>query len=347
MYQQSAEMDMDYEELAPAPHKKMKRGSFKQSNGQSDVQENNTQSMARKIHYNGYASLRVARIEESIQDIQALATKYKGGLENRGKSYITIRVPKEKFKEAFAKILSLGEVVSKSITAEDLSQAHQSTSLRLQTAKSTRDRLLELLNKTQDEKEKIALLKEIQRLNEQIDTMETQLRTLDTLSRMSKITVELQPRQRQTTSNQIEPFGFSWIHSLSPFQSQVAKSGKRHVIPVPKGMVLLSKKGWFRAQAADGAVIRSATLRNQPEGSASFWQDAVLQRLSSGFAQAETSDLGAYKAVSFLSDSEIPYTYIVAIKTEKKKLHLVEIYYPTQIQKERYQANVLEALGGK
>jgi len=207
--------------------------------------------------------------------------------------------------------------------------------------------LLELLNKTKDEKEKIALLKEIQRLNEQIDTIETQLRTLDNLSKMSKITVELQPRQRQTTSNQVEAHGFSWIQKLSPFQPKVVRKGKRHVVPVPKGMVLLSKKGYFRAQSADGAILRTARLKNQPNGSSEFWQDSVHQRLKESFAKADKMDLGEYKAVSFHSDSEEPYTYIVAVKTEKKKLYLVELYYPKEEQKNRYHADVLDALGGK
>jgi TolA-binding protein len=306
-----------------------------------------TEQISGNIHYNGHAKLQVARMEESIQEILGIAKKNNGSLESRGANYITVRIPQKKFTLVFSEILGVGAVITKSITAQDLSQAFQSTSLRLKTAKSTRDRLLELLNKSKDEKEKIAILKEIQRLNEQIDTIESQLRTLDNLSKMSRITIELQARQNQDIVQTQEAAGFEWIQNLNPFQDDVLSEGKRFKLPVPEGMVLLNKKGLFTAQAADGSFVRAATLRNQPQGSAEFWQNAVEKRISGGFAQSSTEKIGDYRAVSFLSDSDNPYTYILALKTDKNKLHVVEIYYPDSEQKERYHQKVLTALGGE
>ena len=77
--------------------------------------------------------------------------------------------------------LEFGEVLGKIITSEDVSEAYTSVELRLKTSKTTRDRLISLLEKTNDDKEKINLLREIQRLNEQIDRMEAQMRTLKNL----------------------------------------------------------------------------------------------------------------------------------------------------------------------
>jgi hypothetical protein len=321
----------------------LKREEKKQS---KDVQGGN-EPISTKIHYNGHAQLQVSRIENSIQEILAIAKKYNGSLEGRGADYITVRIPQKKFDQVFSEILVLGAVISKSITAQDLSQAFQSTSLRLKTAKSTRDRLLELLNKSQDEKEKIAILKEIQRLNEQIDTIESQLRTLDNLSKMSRVTIELQSRQELNVVQTQEASGFSWIQNLNPFQNDVLSEGKKHKILVPEGMVLLSKKGLFSAQSADGSFVRTATLPNQPQGSSEFWQSAVKTRISGGFSQSNIIDVGSYKGVEFLSDSDNPYRYIIALKTDKKKLHVVEIYYPNTEQKERYHQKVLNALGGE
>ncbi|MEC7983572.1 MAG: DUF4349 domain-containing protein [Myxococcota bacterium] len=320
-----------------------KKMAVKERGKQSSQQE----PISRRIHYNGHVELQVARVEESMQEILRVAKENGGALENRGEKYITIRVPQQKFDAVFETLLSLGEVISKSITAQDLSQAFQATSLRLRTATSTRDRLLELLNKSQDEKEKIALLKEIQRLNEQIDTIESQLRILDNLSKMSRITVELRPRQNQVTSRGQEATGFSWIQDLSPFQSDVLDAGKRYQLPIPEGMVLLSKRGLFKTQSANGSFLRAATLPNQPQGSAAFWQKAIHKRLADGFASANLMTLGAYQAVSFLSDSQKPYTYIVAVHTEERKLHVVEIYYPTPEQNERYHKSIKAIMGGK
>ena len=43
------------------------------------------------------------------------------------------------------------------------------------------------------EQKKLALIKQIQRVSEEIDRLEGQLRTLDSLANMSRITVELVP----------------------------------------------------------------------------------------------------------------------------------------------------------
>ena len=57
------------------------------------------------------------------------------------------------------------------------------------------DRLISLLEKTNDDKEKINLLREIQRLNEQIDRMEAQMQGLKNLADFSSISVELSSKK--------------------------------------------------------------------------------------------------------------------------------------------------------
>ena len=99
------------------------------------------------IHYNGYANIRSARPEETIEDIVALSRKFNGSIERRSTISITIRVPKESFEEVFAAILAMGDVLTKSVTSEDVTEAFTSVELRLQTAKTTRDRLITLLEK--------------------------------------------------------------------------------------------------------------------------------------------------------------------------------------------------------
>ena len=114
-------------------------------------------------------------------------------------------------------------------------------------------------------------------------------------------------------------------------------------------MVMLNKRGQYVAESSDGAVLRTGTLRNQPLGSTQFWQSAILSRLKSGFASAEkvtAGEYGEYEAIRFTADSINPYIYIIALKTDKKKLHLIEVYYPSQTVENRHGKNVKKAIGG-
>ena len=307
--------------------------------------------VAQMVHYNGYAELQVSRPEEVLDDIAELSKQYNGNIERRSTVSITIRVPKESFESVFSAVLELGEVISKSITSEDITEAYTSIELRLQTAKTTRDRLITLLEKTNDEQEKINILRQIQRLNEQIDLIESQMRTLQNLAELSTISVEVRARRAQSNlinnEGSIEPAGFEWIHELSPFQNMVCTSGKRLELPTPSGLVSLRHRGPYSAESADGTVLRSTTLSNRPKGDADFWRRAIQKRLEGGFGNVEKGTLGQFATLTFWEDSDSPYIWSIAIQTDGSDLNLIEVYYPSLEQRERYQADIeASILGG-
>ena len=301
---------------------------------------------AQMIHYNGYLSLSVARMNESISQIGALAKTAKGDIERQSESSITIRVPKDAFEETFAQIMNLGDVLTKNVSSEDVTEAFTSVELRLQTAKTTRDRLLTLLEKSQDEKEKIEILRQIQRLNEQIDIIEAQMRTLQDLADYSSITVDLSPRKAVQNGDTVEPYGMNWIHSLSPFQNTVCHSGKRLELETPIGFVSLHPKGSYIAESADGTVLRATKLPNQPNGDSQFWQNAIDSRISSGFNNVQKSTMGEYSVIQMEEDSDNPYIWMIAVRNDDKYLEFIEVYYPTKTEWTRHQKNVETAILG-
>ena len=156
-YQQEAYYEGEYLEDKPAQEamasnlsrndKYGKRSSYDKyknaelmSKSETKKQEQ-AQTVARMVHYNGYANLHVARPEEIVEEIVSLSKKYKGDIERRSTRSITIRIPKASFSNAFNDIIALGDVLSKSITSEDVTEAFTSVELRLKTAQTTRDRL--------------------------------------------------------------------------------------------------------------------------------------------------------------------------------------------------------------
>ena len=309
--------------------------------------ENQQQSAARMVHYNGYANLHVARPEEIVEEIVLLSKKYNGDIERRSTQSITIRVPKDSFTETFNQIIKLGDVLNKSVTSEDVTEAFTSVELRLKTAQTTRDRLLALLEKAKDEEEKIKILRQLQRLNEQIDVIEAQMRTLKSLSDYSSISVDLTARKAVANgAQQIEAAGFSWIHNLSPFQSVVCHSGKRLAFSTPDEFVALHPKGAYIAESADGTVLRATRLENNPQGSSGFWQQSIQKRLASGFGKFESKEIGQFQSITLFEDSENPYIWIIAVRDAGKYLELVEVYFPNEDQLMRYKDSVVATITG-
>ena len=304
---------------------------------------------ARMVHYSGWARIEATKTEALLSAVSKSAEDIGGFVEQLTATSVTVRVPVSRFEEAFKAMLALGEVVDKNVTAEDVTDAFASVDLRLRTAKSTRDRLVTLLAQAKTESEKLQILAQIRRLSEQIDVMEGQLRTLASLANFSRITVEAVPRDAfASRAPGQDPVGFSWIHALSPFRRGVATDWKLSEMEVPTGFVALDVKKRFIAESADGAVIWTARLENDPLGDAAFWVESVRERLSDDFKSVEEQTVGGYKVLRFVSETDDDYRYLVGVRVDGDELHLVQVYFPSEETEKRYADAVRAAItGGK
>ena len=301
----------------------------------------------RMVHYNGYLELRVTKADESTEAIKAMIEELGGYVESCSSRHVTVRVPVKSFPTAMEQTMALGDVLSRSVTAEDVTESYTAIDLRLQTARATRDRLVALLARAKDEQEKIALLKQIQRVNEEIDVTESQLRTLASLASYSRLSISLVPRDAfADRSHREDAVGLEWIQALTPFRRDVGSDGRRLSIETPEGLVQLSTRGRFVAESADGAVLWTGRLPNEPQGDADFWIEAIESRLAPEFAAAEITTVGEWTMLRLVSDGEQPYRYLVGLIDDGKKLKLVEIYYPGEEQEQRYGEAILSSLRG-
>lgn len=302
---------------------------------------------ARMIHYNGYAKLQATKTAELLDQVVKLAESMGGFVEQLGSSRVTVRVPVERFDDTMKQVLELADVLDRAITAEDVTDAFLAVDLRLATARTTRDRLVVLLAQAKDEREKLSILAQIRRLSEEIDVMEGQIRTLSALASMSRVTVEVvaRPAFASQAPGQ-DPVGFGWIHRLSPFRRDVALSGDLSKMEVPTGFVPLDVKKRFIAESADGAVIWTTKLENDPKGDASFWVRAIRERMAPEFASADVSTVGTYELIRFVSETDDPYRYMVGVRVVGDDLYLVEVYFPNETVEARYKDAVLKVIGG-
>jgi hypothetical protein len=304
----------------------------------------------RMIHYTGYARIRATKVHETLDAVAKLATEQGGRVEQLSETTITVRVPVALFDAAWKEVLGLGDVLDRSVSAEDVTDAFTEVDLRVHILQVTRDRLVQLLAKAESEDEKLALLREIQSTTERLDQIESQLRTLRGLADYSRITVEVVAREAVASGGAggPTPAGMEWIASLSPFRRDLRSDDHRVALPVPEGMVSLSPKGPFVAESPEGVALWTGRLENEPRGDAAFWIDAVTARLGTDFANATSKSLGPWKCVELVDASEEPYTWDVCVQVDPvdRKLWLGEVYYPTAESKVRYQPAIDESFSG-
>jgi hypothetical protein len=291
----------------------------------------------RMVHYDGYVHLRVTRVEDGIAELSALAVSVGGSVERVQGQSVTLRVPVDRFHDAFAKVLALGEPLDKAITAEDVTDAFMSVDLRLRTQRATLGRLVDLLAKAEDEKEKLQLVKQIQRVSEDVDRLEAQVRALADLASRSRITVELAPREALAWQGpESETAEMAWIRGLSPFRRDIALASRKLMLDVPDGLVALDMKRAFVAESPDGARIWTHRVRNRPVGDTGFWLDAIEGRLGRDFASVARSQEGEFLTLALVDRGEEPFTWVIGVRVQGDWLEIVQAYFPGPAETARY-----------
>lgn len=302
----------------------------------------------RMVYYNGYLHLRVVRQEEASQAIADMTRELGGFVESMSSSMVVVRVPVASFEDAFQQAMGLGDVLDRNISAQDVTDAFTDVSLRLKTLKVTHERLVELLAKAKTEEDKLALLRQIQRVREDIDVTEQQMRTLADLASFSRLTVQVSPRgDFRDPSTRIETDGMNWIQQLSPFSRDVGAYSKRVALSAPEGMVQLDPRGRFIAESADGAMIWTSRLENAPRGDAAFWSEAIRERMADEFDTSDATSAGGFVLLHMAEQGEPGgYRYLVGVRDNGKWLEVVQVYYPTKEHEDRYGSSVMDAIRG-
>lgn len=315
------------------------------ASGTTTQQQAHQPAQARMVFYHGQTRLRCVSVDDTLARVEKRAVELGGHLESRTRDSINVRVPVDAFQAFFAEVLELGDVLDKLVWSEDLTEAFTAVTLRLRTLKATRERLVALLAQAKTEHEKLALLEQIRGLTQQIDSLEAQQATLAKLAAFSRVSVQAVPRRQGPAKPQQESIAaFKWIWSLSPMRRDVARAAQRLELPVPEGLVTLSKDGPWIAESADGAATWSARMGNEPYGSGEFWLSAIEQRLAPEYAKVERSAAGPYSLLRLVDHGPTAPRYWVAVRVLGGELHLVEAYFPSEAQEQRYREAVLQSL---
>lgn len=364
-YASEGRYDMDYDvaEEVAAPRREMRRKSGAPSapppppppppamvDGNSPVAQpapeppTDDTGPARMIHYDGFAEIRTPRAEELVEQVIALAEEIGGSVETRSLSRVTVRVPVDTFDATWNTILDMGPVVRRSLGAEDVTDAFTDLDLRLQSMEATRDRLADLLAKEADLQERLRLLNEIHRLNAEILVMKANLEVLADLAAMSRITVVAVAPDLHANATRALPHGMEWIDGLSAFDHDMVRWNKKVSLSIPEGFVALDPPR-FHAQAADGATAWAFRQKNDPQGTADFWRNAVVDRIGEQLEDGTESQVGGWSLVRFVEPgAKEPYVWHLGFRVSGNHLEVFQVTYTTEAQETRYHEAVLAVL---
>jgi hypothetical protein len=295
--------------------------------------------------YSGWCRLVVDEPEQAKKQLGELASSGGGYVEAVNGAVVSLRVPAARFRELFAAAQKLGEVTGKAIETYDVSDTLRDQETRLRVAERARERLYQLLERTADVQQRLAILREIRRLTEEIEQVRLTLELLKNQIALSRITVELVQR-RPEGEGRAAGIPFPWIAALQPLYPSLPRSAGRLLPRLGDEFAVLARDKRYRAESPEGTRVRLGATANTPRGDEAFWQKALLHHLGPRYRGAEALEQGAFRAVLFTSKDARPYSYLVAVRVQGELLTVLEAFFPDPQALSRRLETVRQALGG-
>jgi Domain of unknown function (DUF4349) len=157
-------------------------------------------------------TLAVYEVEKKMDAVQATAVELGGYLALRGDRELTVRVPRERFDEALRRIEGVGDVLHRSVAAEDVTDQFVDLELRLKNALAVRARLEKLLESA-SVKDAVEIQKELAKITEEVERFEGKLKLLRDRIAYSTITVTFERTEPQRVRSQAL-LPFAWMRTM-------------------------------------------------------------------------------------------------------------------------------------
>lgn len=187
------------------------------STGKKEENTRTTQAVA--VHapmliYTGRVQMAVYEVRASLNDVETLARSLGGFLSKRDDRSITIRVPAASFEDAMRRIEKLGDMISRDVQVEDVTEEFNDVEIRLRNARAVRDRLEQLLAKAAKVEESIQIERELERVALLIERLEGRMKFLKDRASYSTITVTFQPRSAAELGKRPFNLPVPWLYEM-------------------------------------------------------------------------------------------------------------------------------------
>lgn len=162
--------------------------------------------------YTADLAVAVHHVTEKQDRVEAIARELGGHLSRRTDDMIVIRVPARAFEGAMAQIQALGDVLSRNVQVQDVSEEFRDTETRIQTLEAMRRRLEELLRQANDVEAALAVEQQLERITVELERLRGRLRFLADRVAFSTITVRFSERTQAREPRFRLPF--PWLDRL-------------------------------------------------------------------------------------------------------------------------------------
>jgi len=300
----------------------------------------------RMVYYNGGIELKATQPATLLDTATARVQALGGYVESRSPNYAVLRVPVAHFRSYFEMAQTLGVLQNKWMRADDITDAFQDNALRIQIGEATLARLHELLAASTDDNEKLNLLREIQRVNDELEVRKSQQALLAQQAAYSRLELNVQPFVFETGRADLGIQAFAWFAKLNATRTAETRLGKKVELQVPTGLVPLDLKKAWAARSADGVDFWTFRRENEPQGDSAFWRDAIRNSLAPSFAKADTFTVGSFSVLRLESFGPDSYVWWIAASTCERKLYMAEAFFPDLAAEQRHAEAIRSSLAG-
>ncbi|MFE7190712.1 DUF4349 domain-containing protein [Kitasatospora sp. NPDC057541] len=167
---------------------------------------------ARQIAYSAQLTVRVAKVDETLDRARALALAAGGYVASETASgtgpgtgpepaatgvqsgQLTVKVPSAAFQQTLDQLAALGEVVSRRSQAEDLTQQVADVNSRMQSQQASVDRVRALMAQAKSLAEIVSLESELSRREADLESLQKQVKELSARTSLSTVTLDVRPK---------------------------------------------------------------------------------------------------------------------------------------------------------
>ncbi len=167
----------------------------------------------RMLIQTGQVSVEVPRPDEIMTSFRTQVVAWGGHLQSQADTTLTVRVPASRFDEAFDWVKHSGRLLSESRQAQDVTEEFLDLGIRIENARRSRDRLLEILQKADKVEDILKVEAELRRLTEEIERMEGRKKFLADQVTLATLQATFQPvAAAPPAKRRRQPSRFDWIN---------------------------------------------------------------------------------------------------------------------------------------
>ncbi len=263
-----------------------------------------------------------------------LAESRGGWFASLGTDSISLRVPSERARETVEELRTMGDLVERSYSSNNLSPDVVDLESRLKARREVLARYEAVLAEASP-KSVVSVERQITGVVAEIEQLEGRLRVLTDRAAYARIDVSLRFRQRRAPTRDGSS-SFAWLNTLNVsdllhdflYGTRARASGAQ--VPVPEGFASWRRKRRFQAVSPDDVVFRVRKAKNKPKAELSYWREALVNRMKdAGYTVLSESDIQASGTPGVLlelgaANGEQDQVYLVAVFVDGRRLVIAE-----------------------